>query len=51
MILLILIQLASNQPITIEADPRCENVPNLVYQVGELVCVPSEVIFRSGFDG
>lgn len=48
---ILIMQLASNQPMTIKADPRCENVPNLIYQVGDVVCLPSEVIFRSGFDG
>ncbi len=51
MIILLLIQLASHHQTVIEADPRCVSSPNVVYHVGELVCVPSEVIFRSNFDG
>ena len=51
MFILIMQLVASNYPTTIQADPRCTASPNVVYTVGEVVCVPSGIIFRSGFDG
>lgn len=51
MSLILIMQLvASNYPMTIKADPRCTASPNLVYTVGELTCVPSGILFKSGFE-
>lgn len=49
-IILILQLVASNYPMTIEADPRCTASPNVVYTVGEVFCVPSGILFKSGFE-
>jgi hypothetical protein len=49
-LILILQLVASNYPMTIQADPRCTASPNVVYTVGELVCVPSGILFKSGFE-
>lgn len=50
-ILLAAIQIASNKPATIEANPLCANVPYTVYNIdNEVICLPTDVISRRGFE-
>ncbi len=50
-IILLLIQIYSHEPMQVEASAECSNIANVVFKLEtKIVCVPSDVIFRGGFE-
>ncbi len=49
--LILAIQIFSHEPMQVEASAECSNIANVVYKLEtKIVCVPSDVIFRGGFE-
>lgn len=50
-LLIMALQVFSHSPQTIEASAECSNIANVVFKIeSRIVCVPSDVIFRGGFE-
>jgi len=51
-ILLLAIQIYSHTAQHIEAHELCRNTPMIDYQIdNQIVCLPTDLIFKNGFDG
>jgi len=50
-IILLIIQIYSDKPTMLEANPLCTDDSRIVYHISEqVICVPSDEIFWDGFD-